>query len=173
MRYLILALISLLLFAACASLSEDECRAGNWREIGREDGMRGRTADFIQTHAKACADYGIRPDRQAWEDGRQDGLLAYCTPHNAYREGTKGHRLSPVCPAENLPRLLAANDRGLDLYDIEREIDDVEREMRDIRAALATLPPDDPARASLRSQLSFLNLKLLRLQSRRLRLRSY
>lgn len=171
MRFQALALFALPLLYACASLSEAECRAGDWREIGREDGATGRTADFINAHAKACSEFGIRPDTAAWEQGRQEGLLAYCTPRNAYREGTRGRSLSPVCSGGDLARLTEANDRGFDLFHIERRIDDSEREMSAIRAALSGLSADDPSRRSLQSELSFLNLRLLRLRTERNRLR--
>jgi len=169
MRHLFLALFALPLLAACASLSEDECRAGDWHEIGVNDGTKGRTADYVRTHAKACADYGVRPDVKTWERGRQVGLTAYCTPQNAYREGSRGRRLSPVCPASDLANLLAANDRGLDLYDLESEIDAMDRQINDIRDTLAGLDVDDPQRSALGAELRFLQLRLLQLEARRMR----
>lgn len=173
MRYLILFLLALPILAACASLSEDECRAGDWVEIGREDGADGRRAEFIRTHAKACAEYGIRPDVTAWEKGRQEGLKLYCTPRRAWEVGTRGQSLSPVCPAELMPALTRANDRGYDLWEVERRIDDTEREIREIRTLLSKLPPDDPARSRYLSELTFLDLRLLRLRAERSRLRFY
>ncbi len=173
MRFLVLTLLALSMLAACASLSEDECRAGNWREIGQKDGADGRTADYIRTHVKACADYGIRPNAILWEQGRQEGLKVYCTVSNAYREGTRGHRLAPVCPAEDLARLARANAQGLELFDLKSEIRDTEHEIRDLRTELAALPPDAPERRIIISQISFLELHLLQLRARYNRLLRY
>lgn len=167
MRFLLLLIPVTLLLAACASLSEDECRAGNWYEIGLRDGADGRLSDFIFTHAKACGDYGVRPDRTAWLRGRKEGLKLYCTPERAFREGRRGRSLAPVCPIEDLAALEQANDRGLRLHFIEEEIEDVEREIREITSQIAALPADDPTRASLISQRGWLRMELLRLRAQR------
>ena len=45
MRYLFL-MIPFLALAACASLSESECKGGDWYAIGVEDGANGRSLDF-------------------------------------------------------------------------------------------------------------------------------
>ncbi len=168
MRYLIFA-IPLLLLAACATLSADECRAGNWEAIGRSDGADGRREDFILQHAKACNEHGILPNKTEWIRGRADGLLLYCTPFRAYDEGRRGRRLSPVCPAEELAMLGRANDRGLRRYEIEQEIRATEREITAIQSQIATLPSDDPSRASLVSEIGHLRLDLLSLRAARAR----
>ncbi len=165
------ALVLLLPLAACATLSESECRSANWYDIGVKDGANGRADDFILQHAKACNEHGVIPVAKPWREGRQEGLKRYCTPRNAYEVGKRGASLSPVCPAANLGMLYAANDRGKDWHRIGREISDVEREIRDINSRLADLPADDPARASLMSQRSFLRLDLLTLRTQRLRYR--
>lgn len=152
--------------AACASLSEKECLAGNWEEIGQRDGRAGRTADFIVNHAKACADTGVTPDRAAWERGRQAGLTAYCTPLNAYEVGRSGARLSPVCPAARLPVLEQANARGRRYHHLTEEIRDLRREADDIRARIVAA--DDPAtRGALLSRLNLLDLRRHMLETRR------
>lgn len=168
MRIFLLCLPFLAL-AACASLSEDECRAGNWYGIGKEDGANGRQSSFVEQHSKACADFGIAPDRKAWARGRADGLPLYCTPRRAFEEGRRGKHLSPVCPASQLAELERANDKGLRLNRIELEIREIEGDIRDINSELARLPAGDPSRASLISERSFLRLELLTLRTERAR----
>ncbi len=167
----VLVLAATLVLAACASLSEDECRGGDWQRIGIEDGNAGRESDFLQSHAKACADYGIAPERTAWEQGRQIGLKTYCTPSRAYNEGVKGRTLKNVCPINDLAVLQRANDRGFRVFWIEREIDEAESDIRRINSLLSRLPNGDPSRASLIAERSSLRLDLLTLRSRRLRYR--
>lgn len=168
MRYLLLT-APLLLLAACATLSENECRAGNWYAIGQKDGANGRTEDFIFQHAKACNEYGIRPNKTEWLRGREAGLPLYCTPGNAFREGRRGQHLSPVCPAEQSAALIRANERGLRVNRIEQDIREVENRIRSINAEIASLPPGDPERSSLASERSFLRLDLLHLRTERAR----
>ena len=109
--FLILPLF--LVLAACATLDENECRAGNWYDIGVSDGAKGRSPDFILQHAKACNEFGIAPKAGPWREGRREGLKFYCTPRNAYDVGTRGAHLAPYCEGVDLATLHAANDRGL------------------------------------------------------------
>lgn len=169
MRYLVLCLAAIGL-TACATLSENECRAGNWYAIGKNDGAQGRPVSFLAQHAKACIDYGITPDRAAWARGRADGVPLYCTPSNAFKEGRRGKHLSPVCPATDLSVLERANQRGLRLNRIELEIREIEGDIRDINSELARLSADDPSRGALISERSFLRLDLLTLRTERARL---
>ena len=170
MRYFLI-LTALLVVSSCATLSENECRSGDWYAIGLKDGADGRKPDFILQHAKACNEFGIAPKAKPWREGRTEGLKRYCTVPNAYDVGSRGRRLSPVCPAGNLDALQAANTRGLRWHAIGQEIADVQRDIRAINAELAALPPDDPRRASLYSQLSFLRLDLASLRARRIHYR--
>lgn len=168
-----IALCALGLLAACATLTEEECRAGNWFDIGVEDGANGRVPGFLAAHAKACADLGITPDQTAWEKGRQAGLPRYCTPQRAYDVGRKGRDLSPVCPASRLPALETANARGQEWHRITERILDLEDEIRDINAELRALDAGQEARAlSLRSDRQFLRLRILSLEADRRRVRA-
>ena len=169
----LLAFAPLMLLAACATLSEDQCEAGNWYEIGRSDGANGRKDDFILQHAKACNDYGIKPIASEWRKGRADGLPLYCTPERAYREGTGGKHLSPVCPAQDLARLERANQRGLTYNRIRQEMREIQNRISALNAEIAALPADDPARSGLISERSFLRLDLLTLRTELARYRRY
>jgi hypothetical protein len=117
------ALLALLALGSCGTLSEETCRQGNWSEIGYRDGSRGRSADFVSNHAQACGKVGVTPDLAAWRAGRVEGLRRYCTPQNAYDAGLGGNRLNPVCPASDRLRLALAEDQGLRIHAVRREID--------------------------------------------------
>lgn len=169
MKHALIPLFALLALSACASLSETQCRGGDWRSIGFEDGAAGRQSSRIADHTEACAEYGIRPDAAAWEEGRQDGLQQYCLPARAWREGARGNRLSPVCPIELVNRLERQNARGLEYYDIGQSISRAESDIRDINRRLARMETGDPLYASLMAERSRLRLKILRLRAERTR----
>ncbi len=173
LRFLLPAVLLLPLLSACASLSEDQCRAGDWETVGLRDGAEGRTPDYLRTHARACNEYGVAPVRSEWERGRQIGLRTYCTPRRAWEEGADGHRLSPVCPAELEPELRRANARGLDLHEVEEDIDRAESDISHLHRALASLPAGDARRAAIQSEIGTLRLRVLRLRAERARLRFY
>ena len=99
-----------------------------------------------------------------------EGLKRYCTASNAYRVGSRGRHLAPVCEAD-IDRLEAANARGLRWHELGREIASVENEISFINGELDGLAADNPGRASLISTRSFLRLRLLRLEAQRARFR--
>ncbi|MDH3265262.1 MAG: DUF2799 domain-containing protein, partial [Paracoccaceae bacterium] len=57
-----LAALSFSLLAACASLTEEECRTADWVRIGVRDGAEGRGTDHVEAHRRACAGVGVSPD---------------------------------------------------------------------------------------------------------------
>lgn len=166
MKYAVLLLAPLLL-AACATLSEDQCRAGDWRAIGISDGSNGRGSDFIIQHAKACNKIGISPVRADWEAGRQEGLTLYCRPRRAYDEGARGRTLKNVCPLENLTRLERANARGLRWYRIGQDISEAKNEISRINTELSGLEATDPSHSALIADRSSLRLEIITLRAQR------
>lgn len=167
----VVAALSLLTLAACASLSEDSCRAGDWEQIGFQDGARGSSPDRIFQHARACNDYGIAPNKTLWEKGREEGLKLYCTPRMAYEEGADGDRLRPVCPLAERPPLLTQNERGLTWYRLGRDIDDAERRISQIGSIMHDLDETDATRASLTAERLLLRLEISRLRAEQRRYR--
>jgi hypothetical protein len=71
-------------------MSREECAALDWRTLGYEDGVRGATGDRIGEHRTACAEYGVRPDLDAYRAGRDSGLREFCREANGYRIGLAG-----------------------------------------------------------------------------------
>lgn len=114
---------SVFLLSGCATLSKQECMIGDWQAIGYNDGVAGYHSDRLASHAKACAKTGVAPDYQAWERGRQLGLKQYCTTNSAYNIGRRGRKLNSVCPIALASTLQQANQRGLELYALESQLD--------------------------------------------------
>ncbi|SEK91564.1 DUF2799 domain-containing protein [Halomonas daqiaonensis] len=135
----LLTLIFILLalsLSGCATLSEGECRTANWQELGRIDGTQGQPRARLFEHAKACADYGIRPDAEAYYRGRERGLLDYCTPANAYREGRRGATYRGVCPALLEGNFLESYRQGLAIHEVESELEGLERQIQRVEHRL-------------------------------------
>ncbi|TFV88439.1 DUF2799 domain-containing protein, partial [Oxalobacteraceae bacterium OM1] len=116
-------LLAALAAAGCASLSKDQCLQGDWRQIGYTDGLAGAPAGRINDHAKACGDYGVRPDLDAYLRGREQGFQTYCRPYHAFDLGRQGtpHNAAE-CPESLKPAFYFEYDRGLQLHRIESEI---------------------------------------------------
>jgi hypothetical protein len=128
----------LCLLAGCASkMSKEECRTVDWRTVGYEDGVSGQPGDRIGEHRRACAEYGVTPDLNAYLAGRSDGLREYCRPHNGYRAGVNGYTYYDACPADLAPEFVKAYDEGRALYVRVRQVTDteelIEQKRREIR----------------------------------------
>jgi hypothetical protein len=122
------SLLPLLLLTGCSNttLTKDECRAVDWRTVGYEDGVAGRPADRVGLHRQACAEYGIKPDLDAYLAGRAAGLREYCQPYNGYRAGVSGAEYYDNCPPELAPRFEEAYQAGRELYVRERRVADAD-----------------------------------------------
>lgn len=98
--------------AACATLSQEQCLQGDWRAIGYIDGADGRAMSRIEDHAKACQKTGVAPDMSLYVQGRDQGLMRYCTEANGFRVGREGHSYKGVCPSPVEPEFLGGYADG-------------------------------------------------------------
>lgn len=96
----------------CATLSEEQCLAGNWEGIGYRDGTQGYSWDRINQHYEACRDHGVAPDQTLYEQGRQQGLLSYCTPGSGFHAGRNASTYRGVCPGNLEGDFLAGYSDG-------------------------------------------------------------
>lgn len=126
--------------AACDSVTPEQCAAGDWRGIGFTDGTKGRTADYIAQHQKACAKLGVSPDLDAWLAGRKQGLPQYCTPSKAYEVGRSGRSISPVCTASQMNAMRDAHYTGQRYHDISDEISRLQSERLSVNSKLRDIP---------------------------------
>jgi hypothetical protein len=141
LRFKTLALAcSTLLLGACASkMSKDECRTVDWRTVGYEDGVAGRPGDRIGEHRRACAEYGVTPNLNAYLAGREAGLREYCQPYNGYRAGVNGYTYFDTCPAELAPAFEKAYDDGHALYVREHRVAVADEQIEDKRREIRRL----------------------------------
>lgn len=133
--------LALVLLSGCSTTTMDkaECRTVSWRTVGYEDGVAGLPADRIGLHRRACAEYGVSPDLEAYLDGRSAGLREYCQPHNGYRAGASGAEYYDSCPAELAPAFVAAYESGHELFIRERRVADAEDAIAARRAEIGRL----------------------------------
>ena len=102
MRYLIIAAAAggaALALGSCATMSAEQCMAGDWSGQGYMDGQQGLTMSRLDDHAEACAEHGVTPDAAAYAAGRRQGLLQYCTPQKGFEVGRTGSGYAGVCPS--------------------------------------------------------------------------
>lgn len=130
------ALGGTLLLGACASMSASECTTADWNAVGYEDGVQGRSADYISRHRKACASHGVTPNFLAYSEGREEGLQVYCREPNGVHEGVRGAAYRNVCPDDSNGVFMAAYQAGRQLYEYNRKVKAQESKIRSHYTAL-------------------------------------
>ncbi len=109
---------AVLALGSCATMSAEQCMAGDWGGQGYADGQSGLTMSRLAEHAEACAKVGIVPDDVSYAAGRQQGLLRYCTPDKGFEVGRAGSSYAGVCPAELEAEFLPAYNDGRVVYEV-------------------------------------------------------
>lgn len=144
---------------SCATLSEDECRSADWREIGYRDGTAGYPRARIEDHEKACRKVGIGADRERYFRARESGLRVYCEPENAVRLGRNGNGYSGVCPPDMALNFERFYQAGRSVYDASRAVDNLDSERRRLEERLAKAGKDEDKR-SIRNDLHHLDMRM-------------
>jgi hypothetical protein len=104
------------LLSACATLQPEkvaeECAATDWERFGVNDGKLGVTTESRASRFDDCATVGQPVNLAAYQTGRSEGLLSYCTTENGYEVGYDGRRYQNVCPPTLEPDFLQGYERG-------------------------------------------------------------
>jgi len=118
-----------LLLAGCATLSESQCVASDWRTVGYSDGLKGVPASQLLKHQNACVKHGVVPDRDEYLAGWNDGIEQHCQPDNGFSVGERGAAYSNLCPEHLQEAFYAAYQDGRQLYLAKTEISRLERQV--------------------------------------------
>ncbi len=136
------AMALLLLVQGCASLNREECMVADWRLIGYQDGVAGKSSSAVGTYRKDCAEYAVIPDLDAYQAGRAEGLLEYCKADNGYRLGKSGHGFPAVCPSHLEAELRAAYNQGREIYLARSAVKQTHARIHESRETLQQLDED-------------------------------
>ena len=139
--------------SGCASLSKEQCLAGNWEDIGYRNGRDGYKPESLDAHAKSCAEYGVRPNRDQYTQGYKKGIATYCSPSNGRHVGEAGRYYHHVCPAELEPAFLRQYSYGKELHDAKDKIESVKSELTKKEDQLR-VEKNASVRDALRSEIS-------------------
>jgi hypothetical protein len=139
-------LTALACLGACTGMSEQACVAADWRTIGFEDGVAGRTVGNIGTYRQSCGKHGVAPDLETYRAGHAEGVQIYCRAGNGFDVGHRGASYNGVCPSDLEPDFLAAYESGRHLYELESALRQVtnqiaanEREQQSIKRELTEI----------------------------------
>lgn len=149
---------------SCASMSKEDCLKADWRAVGDRDGGRGASSLKIDAYAKACAKVGVTPDAMLYDQGRDQGLVRYCTESNGFQVGRDGRSYGDVCPLPAENAFLRAYADGQRLYQATHRL-----EMAKSDLSLADARAEKRARQADGVEDELRNPKLTDEQTRELR----
>ena len=128
-----------LALGSCATMSEEQCLAGDWSGQGYSDGLSGLTMSRLDDHAEACAEHGVTPDASAYAEGRRQGLLQYCTVDKGFEVGRTGGGYAGVCPPDLESDFLYAYRDGQVVHAAEQALSDARSRVDSLGARLEEL----------------------------------
>ncbi len=152
----------LLLITGCSTLSEEQCRLGDWQAVGYQDGVNGRDPMYLSKHLDACTDYGISPDKKAYSLGRDEGLKQFCTYDNGLSFGKSNRGYANVCPAELAKDFLRGYEKGKKVAKVQEEIYQVSSDIRTLEDQMDK-EQDLGRKVSMRTQIRMLQRQQERL----------
>jgi len=160
-----LALVWLALLQACSTMSAEECRLADWREVGWRDGIEGAPLARFDERTRDCADAQVRPDLARYLEGRQQGLFEYCRLDNAVRQGLAGKPYAGVCSGPHEAEFRRRHAQALDVHQGRELLRQSERRRTELEARLR-VADNDIARSKLRDELADLDYRMQRLRDR-------
>jgi hypothetical protein len=142
-----------LLLAGCASMSQQQCRQGDWQGLGLADGRAGEPLERMEQHRRACAEYAVVLDERQYREGRSQGLREYCRWDNAFTTGLEGRRYQHVCPPAIDATFEHYNRSAYEISLIKKELTDLHNQRARIEHRLYDPGLADAGRAGLRFDL--------------------
>lgn len=159
------------LVVGCASTAVNSsangfsCKRSDWYEIGRRDGSAGLPAKKLDSYRQSCGKRLSADDETLYSNGRNAGLVDYCTSNNAFELGRAKVTYYYVCPSTTEPNFLAAYKLGEKARNLEVQNQKLAAKIEDLSQKLDQQEPQSPKRRDLASQLH----QLKRLQARNAR----
>jgi hypothetical protein len=117
---MLFAFSTALLIAGCASAPEKiSCAQRDWYEVGRQDGAQGSTLDHLAKYKVECGHDFNSSWESLYTNGRNAGLVEFCSPDNAYQLGRMGIAYMYVCPSTVEEEFLIGYRKGQDARHLE------------------------------------------------------
>lgn len=139
---LILVSIAILSGIGCSSAPEKiSCSQSDWYEIGRLDGAQGRGIDALEKHRNNCGASFGDDNETVYTNGRNAGLVEYCSLENAYEMGRMATAYSYVCPTTVEAAFLGQYEKGKVARELETQNEKLDARMYSIRQQMTSRLP--------------------------------
>ena len=176
--FVLAAMVVVFALPGCATLSEEDCLTVDWGVLGETDGQLGLPLSELNRYRRDCAKYDVVPDSRAYTEGRERGLVVYCTESNGYREGRNGAADRLVCPAVLEPGFRRGYDLGRAVHvsltelrtsndaieSARSEIRQLESDIDDHKESLRSDDLDDERKQALESEIDSMEQRIKELE---------
>jgi hypothetical protein len=142
----VLFFLTLALLQGCSTMSADECRTANWRDVGLRDGLAGEPLTLLDRRTKACAEAGVTVNAPLYLQGRNQGLTEYCRLDNAARLGLQGKTYHGVCAAGIDGEFRRRHAMGMEAYRARADLRTMDQRRRTLEDRLADAKTDEDRR---------------------------
>lgn len=128
----------LLAFTGCATPSAERlaCEQRDWYETGRRDGSQGSALDRLTKYKKECGGDFASTWETLYTNGRNAGLVEYCSPETSYELGRMGITYQYVCPSTMETAFLSGYQRGQSARKLEIENQKIDAEIDSLLSRL-------------------------------------
>lgn len=142
--------------APATASSPSPCAQKDWYEIGRHDGFQGITLDVMGSYRQECPREFRGNLETMYTNGRNAGLVEYCSEENAHELGRAGLAYKYVCPAISEPGFLAAYRKGQSARKLEIENQKLDAEIDALLSQLNNARTDTYQKRQIASELDSL-----------------
>lgn len=126
----------------CAAVTEEQCVAGDWADLGKAHASVGKPTSHLDEVVKSCGKHGITPDTNAYLSGWHRGVQNYCTPLNGFTLGKQYKSKSPICPPSLASQFEHGYQLGFVIWTAENRVDDAQSDVNTLENRLDRLEDD-------------------------------
>lgn len=98
-----LLILSCLILSSCSTMKPQECVGANWKEIGYNDAIQGRSV-WLKSRTQACTKINSHVDTKAYLAGYRTGEKQFCTFRNGFVYGRRGAIEPNICKSPKLAK---------------------------------------------------------------------
>jgi len=124
--------LGLLSLSACSHFGKEDCGSKDWYEVGRQDGSLGKLEDEYSQHKKTCELKDPIFSHSLYKNGRNAGLVSYCSNSNAFLLGKNLKPIPKVCPS-------VSRQSFMKHYKLGKRVHGLEKEKRNLNKKILTL----------------------------------
>lgn len=125
--------------SACTTnppLDRQGCENVDWYELGRRDGSQGLPVNVYESRRSECKLESDLALENLYLNGRNAGLVDFCTPANGFEMGRTGQIYYYVCPVDTESEFVGRFRVGRRIFQLEKSNQEVSSQLKSLLAQL-------------------------------------